>query len=66
MSIQKDQRDAGHSFVSRTALTPKKYNNQTINVFRVVLANPLTKTSHLYEVLEEQRKISQKLIHTTP
>ena len=38
VSIQKDQRDAGHSFVSRTALTPKKYNNQTINVFRVVFS----------------------------
>ncbi|MEJ2202151.1 MAG: putative pyridoxal-dependent aspartate 1-decarboxylase, partial [Desulfuromonadaceae bacterium] len=45
--IQKRQRAAGNSFVSRTRLTPKRYPGDTITVFRVVLANPLTTESIL-------------------
>jgi glutamate decarboxylase len=56
--VQKVQRDRGHSFVSRTSLRIRKYNNQKLNVFRVVLANPLTEVDHLKEILEEQRAIA--------
>lgn len=56
--IQKRQRAAGKSFVSRTRLTPGCYNGDTITVFRVVLANPLTTEAILAAVLEEQCAIA--------
>ncbi|WP_412535398.1 pyridoxal-dependent aspartate 1-decarboxylase PanP [Pseudobacteriovorax antillogorgiicola] len=62
VTIQKEQRDKGKNFVSRTALQPVKYDRKTINVFRVVLANPLTKEKHLLEILDEQRKIARTLM----
>lgn len=62
ITIQKEQRDKGSSFVSRTALEPSRYNGQLINVFRVVLANPLTQISHLEDILNEQRDIARKLL----
>lgn len=62
ITIQKEQRDRGASFVSRTALEPLKYNGQLINVFRVVLANPLTQIQHLEEILAEQREIARRLL----
>lgn len=62
ITIQKEQRDKGSSFVSRTALEPARYNGQLINVFRVVLANPLTQISHLEDILNEQRDIARKLL----
>ncbi|MCX6131157.1 MAG: putative pyridoxal-dependent aspartate 1-decarboxylase [Proteobacteria bacterium] len=62
ITIQKEQRDRGASFVSRTALEPALYHNQLINVFRVVLANPLTQIHHLEEILIEQREIAQRLL----
>ena len=62
ITIQKEQRDRGISFVSRTALEPERYHNQLINVFRVVLANPLTQIQHLQEILLEQRDIALRLL----
>ena len=61
-TIQKDQRSAGKTFVSRTTLEPKLYGGMPIVVFRVVLANPLTTRQILAEVLEEQRAIATKLL----
>ncbi len=58
--IQKRQRAAGHSFVSRTRLAPGRYNGDTITVFRVVLANPLTTEAILVDVLDEQRAIARQ------
>ncbi|MCW8883743.1 MAG: putative pyridoxal-dependent aspartate 1-decarboxylase, partial [Motiliproteus sp.] len=55
--VQKALREHGRSFVSRTRLTPKRYDQQLITVYRVVLANPLTTTEILVDVLEEQRQI---------
>lgn len=53
--VQKLQREAGKTFVSRTRLKAKKYpHNDQISVFRSVLANPLTTDDILSEVLEEQ------------
>ncbi len=57
-TIQKTQRAAGKSFVSRTRLTPPCYRGETITVFRVVLANPLTTLDTLQDILDEQREIA--------
>jgi len=56
--IQKSQRAAGQSFVSRTRLSRPQYDNDTITVFRVVLANPLTTSEILQEMLTEQKRIA--------
>ena len=53
-TLQKRQREAGLSFVSRTRLTPSRYQGDAIIVFRVVLANPLTSQEILGAVLAEQ------------
>ncbi|MGF1712294.1 putative pyridoxal-dependent aspartate 1-decarboxylase [Vibrio kagoshimensis] len=57
--IQKKQRETGKSFVSRTQLTPEKWNHQPVIVFRVVLANPLTGHDILSAIIDEQREISK-------
>lgn len=57
--IQKQQREAGKSFVSRTRLGIGKYNNQCLTVFRVVIANPLTTVEHLSDILAEQHHIAR-------
>jgi len=57
--IQKRQREEGKSFVSRTRLTPARYNRQETIVFRVVLANPLTTEQILHDVLVEQDQLAQ-------
>jgi len=57
-SIQKDQRESGKTFVSRTRLEPTRYHGETITVFRVVLANPLTTDEILDAVLEEQCELA--------
>ena len=62
VSIQKEQRDSGKTFVSRTVLKPFKYDKQEVCVFRVVLANPLTTEEIFQEVLSEQRSIGLKLL----
>lgn len=58
VSVQKQQREAGKSFVSRTRIEIEKYNGEIITVFRVVLANPLTTKEHLSDILEEQIHIA--------
>jgi len=58
--IQKKQREEGKSFVSRTELTPQKWDNMNTIVFRVVLANPLTTKEILQSVLNQQRTIAGK------
>ncbi|WP_372767540.1 pyridoxal-dependent aspartate 1-decarboxylase PanP [Pseudoalteromonas sp.] len=59
-SMQKRQREAGRSFVSRTRLTPYQYDNLPTVVFRVVLANPLTSNQILHDILAEQRQLAEK------
>ncbi len=58
--IQKSQRAAGRSFVSRTRLSPPQYGDDTLTVFRVVLANPLTTPGILQEMLAEQKRIASE------
>lgn len=57
-TMQKRQREAGKTFVSRTRLAPGRYNGTTITVFRVVMANPLTTEEILSAVLDEQCEIA--------
>lgn len=57
--VQKQQREAGKSFVSRTRLTVQKYGDQAITVFRVVLANPLTTETDLTNILQEQHQFAR-------
>ena len=56
-TMQKRQREAGRTFVSRTTLAPGRYHGTTITVFRVVMANPLTTEEILAAVLDEQCEI---------
>lgn len=58
-SMQKRQREAGRSFVSRTRLTPEQYDYQPTVVFRVVLANPLTSGKILKDILVEQKELAK-------
>ncbi|GMQ46309.1 pyridoxal-dependent aspartate 1-decarboxylase PanP [Vibrio sp. 10N] len=57
--VQKRQRETGLSFVSRTQLNPIRWSERDTIVFRVVLANPLTSTEVLGNILDEQRQIAQ-------
>lgn len=57
--LQKAQRASGKSFVSRTKFPVKKYGKNTIAVFRVVLANPLTTLDILSNILQEQILIAE-------
>jgi len=58
--MQKIQREAGKTFVSRTRLRVAAYAGKELTVFRVVLANPLTTEAILAEVLAEQCSIAQQ------
>ncbi|NMP31793.1 putative pyridoxal-dependent aspartate 1-decarboxylase [Thalassotalea sp. M1531] len=64
--IQKSQREAGKSFVSRTRIEVQKYGGVKVLVFRVVLANPLTTNEILEDILEEQVELAQKSIQYLP
>jgi glutamate decarboxylase len=58
--VQKRQREAGKTFVSRTRLRVPPTGNKTITVLRVVLANPLTTDEILSSVLDEQCTITAR------
>ena len=58
--LQKFQREAGKTFVSRTRLRVPGYGQQEVTVLRVVLANPLTTDEVLAAVLAEQCAIVQQ------
>jgi glutamate decarboxylase len=57
--LQKSQREAGKTFVSRTRLRMVHYGEE-LTVLRVVLANPLTTDEILASVLTEQCEIAQQ------
>lgn len=61
-SIQKEQRAAGKTFVSRTRLETAAYGGQVLTVFRVVLANPLTTRQILADILTEQEAHGERLL----
>lgn len=57
--MQKHQREAGKTFVSRTRLRIARYGEE-LTVLRVVLANPLTTDGILAAILTEQCEIVQQ------
>ena len=57
--LQKHQREAGKTFVSRTRLRVAHYGEE-LTVLRVVLANPLTTDEILASILAEQCEIVQQ------
>ena len=57
--LQKHQREAGKTFVSRTRLRMARYGEE-LTVLRVVLANPLTTNEILGSILTEQCEIVQQ------
>jgi putative pyridoxal-dependent aspartate 1-decarboxylase len=56
-NIQRYQREAGHSFVSRTTLHLKRLFNRDMVVFRCVIMNPMTDKKILNDILDEQEEI---------
>jgi glutamate decarboxylase len=57
--LQKTQRERGRAFVSRTRLEPVRHHRWPCIVFRVVLANPLTTTGILRDILDEQKMLAE-------
>jgi glutamate decarboxylase len=55
--VQRLQREAGNSFVSRTTLKMGNRLEQDIVVLRVVIMNPMTNIEILREILDEQENI---------
>jgi glutamate decarboxylase len=59
--IQRRQREAGKSFVSRTTLDIKDFSGQHIVVLRTVIMNPMTTIDILREILNEQEEIYKSM-----
>lgn len=59
--IQRTQRAAGKSFVSRTRLKPRYYKGHNTVVLRSVIMNPMTNEKILSEILDEQEVIYRNL-----
>ncbi|MBI9077853.1 MAG: putative pyridoxal-dependent aspartate 1-decarboxylase [Desulfatibacillum sp.] len=55
--LQRDQREAGKSFVSRTTLRRSVDQGGDVVVLRTVLMNPMTRLRILREILDEQENI---------
>lgn len=58
--MQKQQRAAGKTFVSRTRFSQYKYSGMPVSMFRVVLANPMTTLETLRSILSEQVKLATR------
>jgi glutamate decarboxylase len=56
-TVQRLQREAGKSFVSRTTLSSTNWPGQDMVVLRAVIMNPMTTIEILREILDEQEKI---------
>jgi glutamate decarboxylase len=61
INVQRLQREAGKSFVSRTTLKTYKGRCESIVVLRCVLMNPLTDINVLKDILDEQEEIYSSL-----
>jgi len=59
--VQRLQREAGKSFVSRTRLILSKWPGKNIVVFRCVIMNPMTNIKILNEILDEQEEIFSEI-----
>jgi len=56
-TVQRLQREAGNSFVSRTTLSSATRPGQDMVVLRAVIMNPMTTIEILREILDEQEEI---------
>ncbi len=63
IQIQRLQREAGRSFVSRTTLKVENLGSECIVVLRCVIMNPMTDMKILREVLDEQEAIYRSHAH---
>ena len=61
-NLQRTQREAGKSFVSRTRLRINPMDNQDVVVLRSVIMNPYTTPEILDEILDEQETLLADLI----
>jgi glutamate decarboxylase len=61
--LQRIQREAGKSFVSRTRLRVRPGDSQNEVVLRSVIMNPLTTAEILEEILNEQENILSNLLN---
>lgn len=60
--LQKAQRQAGYSFVSRTVISSTRYGTgKPVVALRTVIANPLTTEANIDEVLLDQLEIASTL-----
>lgn len=57
--MQKLQRAAGKTFVSRTRFSQPRYHGEPVSVFRVVMANPMTTIDTLKSILAEQVELAK-------
>jgi glutamate decarboxylase len=57
--LQRLQREAGNSFVSRTTLRQNTFSPCEIVVLRTVIMNPMTDMDILKEILAEQKQIAE-------
>jgi glutamate decarboxylase len=58
--VQRLQREAGQSFVSRTTLQTEDFPGHDIVVLRCVIMNPMTNIEILRDILDEQEEIYQQ------
>jgi glutamate decarboxylase len=59
-TVQRLQREAGHSFVSRTTLKTGDSPGLDTVVLRCVIMNPMTTIDILSDILDEQEGIYEK------
>jgi len=59
-TVQRLQREAGKSFVSRTTLSIGNKHKEDIVVLRCVIMNPMTNINILKKILDEQKEIYKK------
>lgn len=64
--IQRTQREAGKSFVSRTRICPVPGSEGGRVVLRSVIMNPMTTNAVLREILDEQERIGQGFCDPIP
>jgi glutamate decarboxylase len=62
INVQRLQREAGKSFVSRTTLKAYKGRCESVVVLRCVIMNPLTDINVLRDILDEQEEIYSSLV----
>jgi glutamate decarboxylase len=60
IKVQRLQREAGKSFVSRTTLRLRNGPARVVVVFRCVIMNPMTTLDILGEILDEQEEIYRR------